>query len=129
MIVTLRRIAQSHFGTFGQLLFDDKILCVTCEEPWKDNAPRVSCIPHGTYRCAPHNTPRFPNVWEVKDVPGRSAILIHSGNTIKDTQGCILVGQHFLRNADMTIYGVGSSRLALGRLRDTLPDHFTLVIE
>jgi hypothetical protein len=129
-MITLRRTSQSHFGTFGMLLDEQgHQLCATCEEPWKDNAPMVSCVPAGTYQCVPHNTDHFPDVWEVSGVPGRSAILIHSGNTIKDTHGCILVGEHFLRNADMSIYGVSDSRHALDRLRDLLPDEFTLVIE
>ncbi|QEH36490.1 hypothetical protein OJF2_50740 [Aquisphaera giovannonii] len=129
MILTLRRISQGHFGTFGMLLAGDKPLCVTCEEPWKANAPNVSCIAAGTYSCIRHDTPKFPNVWEVTGVPGRTGILIHAGNTIKDTRGCILVGQEFLRNSDFTIYGVGKSRAALDMLRQTLLDAFTLVVE
>ena len=129
MMLTLRRISQSHFGTFGMLLAGDKALCVTCEEPWKDNAPNVSCIPAGTYNCSWHDTQKFPNVWEITGVTGRSGILIHAGNTIKDTRGCILVGQEFLRNSDLTIYGVGKSRAALDMLRLTLPGCFVLVVE
>lgn len=129
MNLTLRRILQNNYGTFGMLLDGDTKLCVTCEEPWKDNAPMVSCIPAGTYQCVPHDTAGFPNVWEVTGVPGRSAILIHAGNTIRDTHGCILVGSDFLRNRDMTIYGISESVKALNKLRDGLPDEFTLTIE
>lgn len=130
MRITLRRISQSHFGTFGVLLDeDDESMCFTCEEPWKGNAPQVSCIPAGTYECVPHDTERFPDVWEVTGVPGRSAILIHSGNTIKDTHGCILVGTSFLRNPDYSIYGVAESRKALNRLRDMLPGYLVLTVE
>ena len=64
----------------------------TLEEPWKNNAPNVSCIPAGKYICRPHTGARFKGVWQVMDVPGRSAILIHAGNTTDDIEGCILVG-------------------------------------
>jgi hypothetical protein len=37
-------------------------------------------------------SPRFGRTWEVKDVPERSNILFHQGNTARDTEGCILVG-------------------------------------
>ncbi len=49
-------------------------------------------IPHGTYRCVPYSGTKYRNVYQVKDVPGRSAILLHWGNVEKDTLGCILVG-------------------------------------
>jgi hypothetical protein len=34
-------------------------------------------------------------VYRVEDVPQRSDILIHAGNTHKDTHGCILLGMQF----------------------------------
>lgn len=46
----------------------------------------------------------------LKDVPGFSGILIHEGNTKKDTQGCILVGTNSQRGM------VTESRKALGNL-------------
>lgn len=64
----------------------------TLEDLWRNNQPRVSCIPTGDYRCEKHSGPRFKDVWEVKNVPGRSAILLHVGNDDTDTIGCILVG-------------------------------------
>lgn len=53
-------------------------------------------IPAGTYKCIPHGWGNEPvhirQVWEVTNVPGRTAILVHAGVTDRDTLGCILVG-------------------------------------
>lgn len=51
-----------------------------------------SAIPAGVYVCKPYSGTKYKNVWEVQAVPGRSAILIHAGNTEADTLGCILLG-------------------------------------
>ena len=64
----------------------------TLENPWLDNRPVVSCIPADAYVCEPFSGARYKNVWQVQGVPGRSAILIHHGNTESDTNGCILLG-------------------------------------
>lgn len=64
----------------------------TLERPWLDNRRLESCIPEGTYRCTPFNGQRFKNVWQVVDVPNRTAILFHAGNVVREIQGCILVG-------------------------------------
>lgn len=111
-------------GTFGILSLKNRPLCVTCENPWKDNLPRESCIPPGTYQCKAFNGVRYKNVWEVTNVPGRSAILFHHGNTIRDTEGCILVGRGF-----STLNGLPSiteSVTTLNMLRTVLPPEFTL---
>jgi len=119
--ITLRRITFNTTGpTYGVLLNQDIPLCLTLERPWGNNAPDLSCIPPGTYPCIPHNTPEKPNCWEVTQVPNRSAILFHAGNTVADSLGCILVGTEFFPG------GIGQSQDALNYLRKTLPQNFTL---
>jgi hypothetical protein len=101
-------------------------VCFTCELPWRDNAPETSCIPAGIYPCVPHNSPAHPGTWELQNVPNRSEILIHNGNTERDSLGCIVVGNEF-----GTIDGlpaVLNSQSTLGVLRKTLPQAFQLEI-
>lgn len=125
--VKLVRTESGPMGTFGRMEMDDEPLCVTCEDPPNNNARGISCIPAGIYDCVPHNSDKFPNVWEVTDVPNRTAILIHNGNTIDDTHGCILVGESFM-DFSSGRHGVINSRKTLEMLRDTIPDNFTLEI-
>lgn len=123
----LQRIRQDQDGTFGQWhLPNGEKLFVTCEDPWNNNATGISCIPAGTYKVSKFSGQHFKDVWQVHDVPGRSAILMHAGNTIKDTKGCILCGQSF-----STLDGLPSithSKDTLDMLRETLPDEFQLEI-
>ena len=74
--------------------------------------------------------------WEVADlkkaglnpilsaVPARAGILIHPGNSVYDTKGCILPGL----DVDDTI-GLKSSRPAINRLYDLLPSTTTLLVK
>lgn len=127
MQITLNRVAQSQQGTFGVLVIDNKPVCVTCEDPWNNNQHGVSCIPAGVYECQKFNGDKFKNVWQIMNVPNREAILIHNGNDINDTHGCILVGQGFFQYEGMP--AVSNSRATLELLRSTLPDTFTLTIK
>lgn len=126
MIVRLTRCAGSDKGTFGVLSMNNEPLCVTCEDPWNNNQRMTSCIPIGVYKVKKFNGSRFKDVWELLDVPFRDAILIHGGNTINDTSGCILVGRSFSRIGDLP--SVMQSQDALAELRTKLPDEFELVI-
>lgn len=126
MSVVLKRVVGGKSGTFGVLIINERPFCVTCEDPWEGNAANVSCIPPGTYRCVKHTGTQWSNVWEVTGVPGRSAILIHSGNTINDTRGCILVGDSF--GSINGLPGVANSVRTLNLLRTRLPDSFDLEI-
>ena len=107
----LTRVSEFCNSTFGVLCIDDSPLFVTCEDVWSDNARNISCIPEGKYRVVLHRSPKFGVCYKVDDVSGRDHILIHSGNTNKDTQGCILLGKQF--GVVGTDPGVISSRVAM----------------
>lgn len=94
--VRLIRLHTSHeHGTLGFLLIDSVPFCATIEPSARLNAVGESSIPAGQYICAPYTSERYPNVYEVLNVPGRSKILFHPGNIAKDTEGCIILGSHF----------------------------------
>jgi hypothetical protein len=52
------------------------------------------CIPAGEYKVISTYSEHFKEYKPMLvDVPGYEGILIHEGNTTKDTRGCILVGK------------------------------------
>ena len=95
MEFTLKRVLLTDDGVAGVLINGSRPVCLTLEEEWKDNAKGISCIPNGDYLCQRVTTPKHGLTYQVMDVPGRTAILIHSGNTEADTEGCILVGKEY----------------------------------
>jgi len=95
MKITLVRIAKGTEATLGVLSIEERPRMVTLERPWLDNAKEVSCIPAGDYKVKPVQSPRFGATWEVMNVPNRSNILFHKGNTADDSKGCILVGLQY----------------------------------
>ena len=64
------------------------------ELPDLNNKPYFSCIPTGDYVCKIERSPKYGPVFHIKDVPGRSHILIHPGNYNKNTKGCLLLGEN-----------------------------------
>lgn len=82
----------------GMMLFNGFPELITLELPEKNNQRNISCIPEGAYiaeRVLGVTTSGgmyITETFRLQDVPGRSGILFHVGNTVKDTQGCILVG-------------------------------------
>lgn len=93
--LTLKRINSSSECVLGVLELDDKEICKTLELPWRDNQKGISCIPAGEYKLSPYPSSRFGEVYIVNDVPNRTGILIHTGNTASDIEGCILVGDSY----------------------------------
>jgi hypothetical protein len=68
----------------------------------------------GKYTCKQVESPHFGAAYEVTDVPGRTHILFHAGNTDADTRGCILLGEEFSMLEDKP--AIGSSRKAVAAL-------------
>lgn len=97
----LLRTDRNDQGTFGIFNTND-FKCHSVELPWRDNTKRISCIPVGEYKCELILTNRYGYAYWVRDVPGRSEVLIHGGNWAGDTTrgwrthsaGCILLGTH-----------------------------------
>ena len=80
------------YGTFGTLLINSKIFCVTLEPPDELNETDISSIPAGQYMCYRYSSDRYPDTFQVMNVPNRYKILFHAGNFNEDTEGCILLG-------------------------------------
>lgn len=107
----LKRISRYTSCTIGELTASDEggevgFYCYTledfcnntynCQTPDEIKAVKVAgktAIPFGAYRVTFEHSPRFGrDMLTIKNVPGFSGIRIHSGNTDKDTDGCILCG-------------------------------------
>ncbi|ELK0881181.1 hypothetical protein QJG44_001967 [Campylobacter jejuni] len=120
-------------GKFKVLDDDDKILfeCFSLEEDKEGlESGKDLRIPEGNYNLKRHSPSRFENTLRSitkkdddtminvynDDVPSSRAILIHWGNTDKDTQGCILLG--FTK--DNNNESVGQSRQACKEFYDLM---------
>ena len=118
MKLTLIRTYKSPQYTIGKLYIDGTYFCDTLEDPDRGLNDSLSlqeiqklkvygdtAIPIGTYKFnIDVISPKFKNrVWakpcggklpRLENVKGYEGVLIHVGNTVKDTLGCILVGQN-----------------------------------
>ena len=118
MKLLLHRIARRDTYTIGRLYVDGKYFCDTLEDtdrglsqelPVTVNRAKkragVTAIPVGTYRVTLGvKSPKFSKCAQYKfcdgklprlvNVPAFEGVLIHIGNTPKDTEGCILVGRN-----------------------------------
>lgn len=105
--------------TKGVILFpyDNRIITIrSLEEPWLDNSRMISCIPEGVYRCEWGHMNRFKaDHYQIMDVPNRDRVFIHSGNSLADTEGCVLLGLD-----DPTDATLGMSRAAVSYLENGL---------
>ncbi|EAH6507504.1 hypothetical protein BFU26_09170 [Campylobacter coli] len=120
-------------GKFKVLDDDDKLLleCFSLEED-KEGVERNKDlrIPEGIYDLKRHSPSRFENTLRSitkkdddtminvynDEVPASRAILIHWGNTDKDTEGCILLGL----TKDNNNESVGQSRQACKEFYDLM---------
>ena len=117
MELLLTRIAKRKTYTIGRLCILEKVideystgtaekyLCDTLEPTWRDYANGAykvkgrSAIPEGRYAVVISYSPKFKQ-WLPILLGGPEfnrkwqGIRIHAGNTAKDTEGCILVGQN-----------------------------------
>lgn len=93
MEVTIKRHYFCSNYVIGRCYVGDILYCDTLEPPtFGVNHP---CIPAGEYLVNLVWSPKFKRYMpRLANVPNRSGILIHYGNSVKDTLGCILVGSN-----------------------------------
>ena len=119
MELKLNRIARKNGYTIGRLSINGKYFCDTLEDSdrglsssmsldvlKKKKLPHITAIPTGRYQITMDViSPRFSKskfyqqfgegrVPRLLNVPAYQGVLIHCGNTAKDTDGCILVGKN-----------------------------------
>ena len=122
MKLILIRIARKAEYTIGRLEDENgKKLCDTLEPIWRNydggelKIPKKSAIPEGTYRVVTTYSLRFRKYLPLLvGVPGFEGVRIHAGNTSRDTEGCILVGQN------LQVGKVLWSRIALEKLMELI---------
>jgi hypothetical protein len=100
--LNLKVYAKTPFGEFGILFYDDQDTSKylhTIERPYLNNRQNVSSIPLGQYRVYRRTSPKLSRITRDKytdsvsvTVFGRSYIMFHNGNTVDDTEGCIILG-------------------------------------
>ena len=121
MELEVKRTYRGPKYTIGHLYIDGKYFCDTLEDPCRNLTQNMTlteilnkkfkgdtCIPYGRYYVSLDiisakysNIQKYPytamakgKMPRVLNVPGFSGILIHAGNTQKDTEGCLLVGEN-----------------------------------
>ena len=102
MKLILTRHARRADYTIGRLEDENGMkICDTLEPTWRDykggemKNPKKSAIPEGSYRVVVTKSRRFQKYLPLLvGVHGFEGVRIHSGNTNKDTEGCILVGHN-----------------------------------
>lgn len=66
------------------------------ERPWINNKNQISCIPSGLYEASflkRSTSGKYQNVYHIKNVPNRKGILMHNGNFVWHSKGCLIIGK------------------------------------
>lgn len=120
------RLERFFFGekyTIGRLFVNGTYFCDTLEDRVRDltNEKKVygeTAIPAGTYEVRVTWSPTFKrNLPLLLGVPHFTGIRMHRGNTIKDTLGCILVGENKVKGMviNSTGYEIELTKLLSGQ--------------
>lgn len=85
-------------GSFFSNTLEDKNRDVNKNGKFDNDETKVygeTCIPFGTYKIILTMSPKFKReLPRLLNVPSFEGVLIHRGNTAKDSAGCILIGEN-----------------------------------
>lgn len=83
-----------------------------------------TAIPYGTYKVEINYSPKYKRLMpQIMNVKGFGGIRIHSGNTAKDTLGCLIVGKNTVKGM------VTESRATYNKLFALMKDEKDITIE
>lgn len=149
MKITVNRSYKGDTYTIGKLYLNDKYFCDVLEDTDRGltqsmplsmiKSKKISAktaIPSGTYNVTLDIiSPKYSKshyymnlckgkVPRLLDVPGFEGILIHTGNTAEDTEGCLIVGENKIKGK------VINSKIIFEKLyKELLKDKDNLIIE
>jgi len=90
-MITLRRKQVTATAVCGEMLINGAHYGYTLERPYQD--PEHPCIPVGRYPVQVRYSNHFQrDMVHIDNVPRRSGILVHGGNHVTDSLGCVLLG-------------------------------------
>ena len=98
MIVEVRRVLIVKSITLSKIYINGELECLGLEDPVRTSKIKgKTAIPEGRYKLGLRYSPRFSPVYKhnllwVQDVPDFEYILIHKGNHVDNTEGCLLPG-------------------------------------
>lgn len=136
MILTLKRKYFKNDYTIGDLYTNGKWFCNTIEDKdrglnstmelktiQREKVYGKTAIPTGRYKVSITYSPKYKKKMPlIENVKGFDGIRIHSGNTEKDSLGCIIVGEN--KKKGMVI----NSRVTYNKLMDILKDEKEIFI-
>ncbi|MBQ7818823.1 MAG: hypothetical protein IJ341_03895 [Bacteroidales bacterium] len=108
MEIKVKRLYIKEEYTIGKMYVNGMCFCDTLEDKVRDlnkdgdlsdngegKVYAQTAIPYGKYKVIVSFSPKFKRMLpRLLDVPHFEGILIHRGNTAKDSAGCILVGEN-----------------------------------
>ena len=102
MKLQLKRFELGDSYTVSKLYNGDQFVCFVIEDKVREVAGKPvkewkvqneTAIPKGTYKVVLNMSTRFKKEMpQILNVPGFEGVRIHSGNSSKDTEGCLIVG-------------------------------------
>jgi len=113
VILTLSRFPSLADSTLGGVVVDGRFVCFTLEDESREvKLAGETRIPAGTYRLALRTVGRMHEKYASKfvdhrgmlvllGVPNFEYVLIHIGNTDRDSAGCILVGDSAMAHGEL----------------------------
>lgn len=125
MFLKIVRLEHSDKGMRGILLINGAFFATTLERPWIGNTQNISCIPEGNYKGRKYSSKRHGKTLKISDVINRTGIIFHVGNTQRDSEGCILLGDNFAKSST----AIESSTSAVTRFKEVIKNETMFTVQ